>query len=178
MDLAGCETLAGVAKLATARQQCNSGAPEHRNVLHTLRREHSEMTPVQHGPFGDEHLSNADVLAASPHIASDGRPCADLQHTASLEDVFLGDDGVGPVRHRCAGRDTVRTVGTKTDWRLPGRGASDCRQPSARLQVWNAPGIAIHRGPDEAWKIKARFERRGNDTACTVDEGHGLGSEP
>src|SRR5260370_14552135 len=125
MDLAGRETLAGVAKLATARQQCTSGAPQHRNVLHTLRREHSDMTPVQRGPFGDEHLSNADVLAASPHIASDGRPCADLHHTASLEDVFLGDDRLGPDRHPCAWPSPVRTVTTKTAWRLPGRAAAD-----------------------------------------------------
>src|ERR1700675_3774934 len=175
MDLAGCETLALAAKLATARQ--NSGAPQHRNVLHTLRRKHGDMTPVQRGPFGDEPLSDANGLAASPHIASGGRYCADLQHTAALVDVFLRDDGVGPVRHRCAGHDTVRAVGTKAAWRLPGRGASDCRQRSARLQVGTAHGIAIYRGPVEASKIKARFERRGNDTARAVDEGHGLGSE-
>ncbi len=76
MDLAGCETLAGAAKLATARQQRDPGAPQHRNGLHTLRREHSDMTPIQRGPFGDEPLSDADVLAASSHIASDGGHCA------------------------------------------------------------------------------------------------------
>src|SRR5258708_35146993 len=124
MDLAECETLAEAAKLATARQQCTSGAPQHRNVLHTLRREHSDMTPVQRGPFGDELLSDADVLAASPHIASDGRHCADLQHTAALVDVFLRDDGVGPVRHRSAAHDPFRPAGTKPASRLPGHGAS------------------------------------------------------
>jgi hypothetical protein len=136
------------------------------------------MTPIQRGPFGDEPLSDTDVLAASPHIASDGRHCADPQHAAALVDSFLRDDGISPVRHRCAGHDTVCAVGTKAAWRLPGRGASDGRQRSARLQVGTADGIAIHRGPVEAWKIKARFERCGNDTACALDEGHGLGSEP
>jgi hypothetical protein len=124
------------------------------------------MTPIQRGPFGDEPLSDADVLAASSHIASDRRHCAGLQHTAAQVDVFLRDDGVGAVRHRCAGHDTVRAVGTKAACRLSGRGASDYRQPSVRLQIDTAHGIAIHRGPVEAWKNKARFERRGNDTAC------------
>src|SRR5260370_35241376 len=116
MDLAECETLAEAAKLATARQQCNSGAPQHRNVLHTLRREHSDMTPVQRGPFGDELLSDADVLAASPHIASDGRHCADLQHTAALVAVFLRDYLVAPARPRCTGNDTERSVVIKVTW--------------------------------------------------------------
>src|SRR5258705_13920782 len=103
MDLAGCETLTGAAKLATARQQCNSGAPQHRNVLHTLRREHSDMTPVQRGSTGDAPLSNAEVLAASPHISSDGWHCAAVQQPAALVRAFFLDDGAGPVRHGCAG---------------------------------------------------------------------------
>ncbi|MEA2963224.1 MAG: hypothetical protein QOI46_3322, partial [Alphaproteobacteria bacterium] len=54
--------------------------------------------------------------------------------------------------------------------------ASNGRQPSARYQVGTAHGIAIHCGSVEAWEIKTRVERCGNDTPCALGEGQGLGS--
>ncbi len=82
------------------------------------------------------------------------------------------DDSVGANRHRRAGEDAVRTVPVQAPRGFTSGSAPSHLQTGAWLQVGTAHGIAVHRGLDEAGKIKTRFEGRGDDTPHASSQRH------
>ena len=79
---------------------------------------------------------------------------------------------VRPNGHRRAGENAVRTVRVQTPRGFTSRGAPSHPQTGAWHQVGTAHGIAVHRGLDEAGKVKTRFEGRGDDTPHASGQRH------